>query len=45
MFQLQLIYIKSGKKYTLPMEILESCIDSETLEKIKVEALREVQKL
>lgn len=43
-FKLALIY-DSGKRYTLPSEILEKYVDKETLAKIKAAALKEIQKL
>ena len=45
MYQVQLIYTASGKKYTFPQELLEKYVDSETLAKIKVEILKEINKL
>lgn len=45
MFQVQLIYTASGKKYTFPQEILEKVLDKQTLEKLKTEVLKEVNKL
>lgn len=45
MWQLQVTYVESGKKYTLPIELLEKFVDTETIAKIKVEALKEIQKL
>lgn len=44
MFSIFLVY-DSGKRYILPMEILEKHISKKTLEKIKVEALKEVQRI
>lgn len=45
MIEIQLVYTDSGKKYTFPQELLEKLVDEETLAKIKVEILKEIQKL
>lgn len=44
MYQIQLIYIESGKKYTFPVEMLEKYVDEKTIAKIKAEALKEIAK-
>ena len=44
MWSVAIIY-ESGKRYILPFSIPEKYVDSETLDKIKVEALKEVNKL
>lgn len=43
MFKICLIY-DSGKRYIFPIELFESIIDEETLDKIKIEILKEIQK-
>jgi hypothetical protein len=42
-WSLALVY-ESGRRYILPMEILEKFIDKQTLDKIKKEALKEIAK-
>lgn len=44
MYRLMVVY-ESGKRYVLPFEIIEKFVDEETAKKIKVEALKEVQKI
>lgn len=43
MWSLAIIY-ESGKRYIIPIDILLKYIDEETLDKIKKEALKEIQK-
>lgn len=43
MWRLALIY-DSGKRYIIPFDILEKYVDEQTLDKIKKEALKEIQK-
>lgn len=43
--QIALIYTASGKRYTFPQELLEKFVNEETLAKIKVEIIKEIQKL
>ena len=44
MWSIALIY-DSGKRYILPFEIVEKYVDKEIIDKIKMEALKEIQKL
>lgn len=44
MWELAVVY-ESGKRYFIPFAILEKFIDDETMEKIKSEALKELQRL
>lgn len=44
MYSLQVVYI-SGKKYILPFDIVERFVDAVTVEKIKSEVLKELNKL
>jgi len=44
MWRLQVVY-DSGKRYLIPFEIVEKYVDKDTIEQIKIEALKEVQKI
>lgn len=44
MWQLILAYVDSGKRYLIPFEIVEKYVDSETIDRIKIEAMKEIQK-
>ena len=44
-FSLALIYDDSGKRYILPIEVLERHLDEQTLDELKRDALKEVSKL
>lgn len=44
MFRLALIY-DTDKRYILPFEIVEKYVDKKILDKIKKEALKEIQKM
>lgn len=44
MFSLAIVY-DSGKRYIVPFAVVEKYVDNKTIEKIKTEALKEVQKL
>lgn len=45
MFQLAVIYTDSGKRYTIPFDILKKVLTDKQIENIKIEALKEVNKL
>lgn len=46
MFQLQLTYTESGKKYSIPFEeLVKKVLTQEQVDRIKKEALKEIQKL
>lgn len=45
MFQIQLTYTESGKKYTMPFDIVEKYVDKKVIDRIKTEVLKEIQKL
>jgi hypothetical protein len=44
MFHLAVVYEESGKRYVIPFEIVEKFVDKEAIERIKTEALKEIQK-
>jgi len=39
-----MVVYDSGKRYLIPFEIVEKHVDKDTIEKIKSDALKEVQK-
>lgn len=43
-FKLMLVY-DSEKRYLIPFSIVEKFVDKKTIDKIKTEALKEVQKV
>lgn len=43
MWRLAVIY-ESGRRYIIPFEIVEKYVDEEIIDKIKKEALKEIQK-
>lgn len=44
MYQIYLVY-ESGKRYILPFEIVEKYVDKQIIDKIKREAIKEINKL